>query len=105
MTLYAAKNDKALAISRNVNGGIPRAGDVSEQGPLILDGVDTIDVTSVSTDSFGLNHSGYAENNDLLQDVKALIETGVRPPEQRFSTTKPVSQEGKTYWEFWPPAQ
>ncbi len=106
MTLYAAKNDKALAISRNVHGGVPRAGDVpEEEGPLILDGVDTIDVTSVSTDSLGLNHSGYAENNDLLQDVKALIETGVRPPEQRISTTKPVSQEGKTYWEFKPPSQ
>ena len=105
MTLYAAKNDKALAISRNVNGGVPRAGDVSEQGPLILEGVDTIDVTSVSTDSFGLNHSGYAENNDLLQDVKALIATGVRPPERRISTTKPILQEGQTYWEFRPPAQ
>jgi esterase/lipase superfamily enzyme len=102
ITLYAAANDKALAISRNVNGGVPRAGDVPETGPLVIEGVDTVDVTRVSTDSLGLNHSGYAENNDLLQDVRVLIETGVRPPEKRIATTKVVEGAKGMYWEFEP---
>lgn len=102
VTLYASKNDKALAISRNVNGGVPRAGDVPATGPLVIQGVETVDVTAVSTDSLGLNHSGYAENNDLLQDVRVLIEKGVHPPEKRFATTKMLTTPNGPYWQLLP---
>ncbi|MEQ1713112.1 MAG: alpha/beta hydrolase, partial [Hyphomicrobium sp.] len=44
VTLYAASNDRALIVSRRFHGGVPRAGDVPEQGPVVLPGVDTIDV-------------------------------------------------------------
>lgn len=103
VTLYASKNDWALAASRKVNGGLPRAGDVPDGGPLVTDGVDTIDITSVSTDSLGLNHSGYAENNELLTDVRLLVETGVRPPDKRVPTTKRIETAAGPYWEFVPP--
>lgn len=102
VTLYASKNDKALAISRNVNGGVARAGDVPAEGPLVLGGVDTIDVTQVSTDSLGLNHSGYAENNDLLADVRVVIQQGIRPPEKRLPSTKVLTSPKGTYWELVP---
>lgn len=105
VTLYAASNDRALRYSASFWGGIPRAGDVPENGPLIIPGVDTIDVSAVSTDSLGLNHSGYAENNTLLNDIKLLIQTGQRPPDKRVPSLQPVTtSQGGAYWRY-PPAQ
>ena len=101
VTLYAASNDRALGYSARFWGG-PRAGDVPDRiGPLIVPGVDTIDVTAVSTDALGLNHSGYAENPALLKDVKALVEYGVRPPDKRLTDLIVMqTQSGGTFWKF-----
>lgn len=100
ITLYAASNDKALSVSRRFNGGVPRAGDVPPGGPLVLPGIDTIDVTAVSTDSFGLNHSGYAENNALLNDLQLLIQTGERPPEKRVPLLEKIGTAAGDYWRY-----
>ena len=100
VTLYAAGNDRALIVSRNFYGGIPRAGDVPLTGPLVLPGIDTIDVTAASMDSLGLNHSGYAENNDLLDDIEVLIERGIRPPKLRTPRLEEVTTERGAYWRF-----
>ena len=100
VTLYAASNDRALSYSARFWGGVPRAGDIPEGGPLIIPGVDTIDVTAVSTDALGLNHSGYAENPALLNDVKALMEFGVRPPDKRLKDILAVQSQAGTYWRF-----
>lgn len=100
VTLYAAGNDRALTVSRNFYGGIPRAGDVPATGPLVLPGIDTIDVSAASMDSLGLNHSGYAENNTLLQDIAALIATGVRPPKLRTPTLEEIATEAGAYWRY-----
>ncbi len=101
VTLYAASNDRALGYSARFWGGVPRAGDVPKVGgPLIIPGVDTIDVTAVSTDALGLNHSGYAENPALLNDVKALVEFGIRPPDKRIKNVLTVQSEAGTFWRF-----
>ena len=100
VTLYAASNDRALGYSAKFWGGVPRAGDVPITGPLIIPGVDTIDVTAVSTDALGLNHSGYAENPALLDDVKALVEFGLRPPDKRIKNVLTVESEAGTFWRF-----
>jgi esterase/lipase superfamily enzyme len=100
ITLYAAANDRALSASRRFHGGVPRAGDVPEGGPIVLPGVDTIDVTAVSTDSFGLNHSGYAENNALLNDLQLLIQTGERPPEKRVPLLEKIGTSLGDYWRY-----
>ena len=100
VTLYAAGNDRALIVSRNFYGGIPRAGDVPVTGPLVLPGIDTIDVTAASMDSLGLNHSGYAENNALLDDIAALIERGTRPPKLRTPRLEEVTTDRGAYWRF-----
>lgn len=100
VTLYAAGNDRALIVSRNFYGGIPRAGDVPPTGPLVLPGIDTIDVTAASMDSLGLNHSGYAENNDLLDDIAALIERGIRPPKLRTPLLEEVATDRGAYWRY-----
>ena len=103
VTLYAASNDKALGYSARFWGGVPRAGDVPATGPLVVPGVDTIDVTSVSTDSLGLNHSGYAENNALLNDIKLLIQTGERPPDKRIPILERMTTaSGAAYWRYPP---
>jgi esterase/lipase superfamily enzyme len=99
VTLYAASNDRALIISRNFWQN-PRAGDVPAAGPLIVPGIDSIDVTAASTDAFALNHSGYAENNELLQDIGTLILSGLRPPDQRLSNLKRVTTDKGDYWRY-----
>ena len=100
VTLYAASNDRALSYSARFWGGVPRAGDVPASGPLIIPGLDTIDVTAVSTDALGLNHSGYAENPALLNDVKALFASGLRPPDKRFKSILAVDSAAGKYWRF-----
>ncbi len=100
ITLYAAANDTALQVSRRVNGGIPRAGDVPASGPVVIKGIDTIDATATSMDSVGINHSGYAENNALLEDIGKLISTGIRPPEVRLPELERVETEKGNYWRY-----
>jgi esterase/lipase superfamily enzyme len=99
VTLYAASNDRALIVSRNFWGHY-RAGDVPAGGPLVLPGIDTIDVTAASTDVFALNHSGYAQNSQLLDDIGELIETGKRPPELRILKPVRVPTEHGPYWRY-----
>ena len=101
ITLYAAANDAALQISRSVNGGVARAGDVPYgEGPIIIKGIDTIDATATSMDSLGINHAGYAENNALLSDIRDLISTGVRPPDQRQPHLQRIVTERGAYWKY-----
>lgn len=100
VTLYAAANDRALEYSARFWGGVPRAGDVPATGPLIVDGVDTIDVTAVSTDTLSLNHSSYAEKKALLDDIKRLIQTGERPPDKREPFLKKITTAAGAYWRF-----
>jgi esterase/lipase superfamily enzyme len=99
VTLYAAANDRALLVSRQFWGNY-RAGDVPAGGPLVLPGIDTIDVTAASMDAFAINHSGYAQNNELLKDIGELIETGVRPPDQRILKPELVTTQKGAYWRY-----
>ena len=80
ITLYCSANDRAMEAARRVAGGIPRAGDVPSDGPLVIAGIDTIDITQASTDTLALNHSSYAEKSALLKDIGLLLLTGERPP-------------------------
>jgi esterase/lipase superfamily enzyme len=101
VTLYVASNDRALIVSRNFWGSY-RAGDVPPAGPLILPGIDTIDVTAASTDTFAINHSGYASNNKLLEDIGELLRTGLRPPEMRVLKPGKVSTQAGDFWRYAP---
>jgi esterase/lipase superfamily enzyme len=103
VTLYAASNDRALIASRNF-WGHTRAGDVPAGGPLVIPGVDTVDVTAISTDTFALNHSGYAQNNKLLTDIGELLRTGLRPPDERELKPERVSTKKGPYWRYATPA-
>jgi esterase/lipase superfamily enzyme len=99
VTLYAASNDRALIVSRNFWRN-PRAGDVPGRRAGDRAGHREIDVTAASTDTFALNHSGYAENNDLLQDIGKLILSGLRPPDQRLPALKRTSSPKGDFWRY-----
>jgi esterase/lipase superfamily enzyme len=99
VTLYASANDRALQASKRFWGG-DRAGEVPEGGPIILQGLDTIDVTNTSTDMFSLGHSGYAETTELINDIQLLLQTGERPPKQRVPILETVNTASGDYWRY-----
>lgn len=99
VTLYCSANDRAMAAARRVAGGVPRAGDVPVDGPIVVSGIDTIDVTQTSTDVLALNHSSYAEKSALLNDIGLLLRTGERPPEKRIPILQKVNTPAGGY--FW----
>ncbi|MGE0514187.1 MAG: alpha/beta hydrolase [Hyphomicrobiaceae bacterium] len=100
ITLYAAANDRALEASRFVAGNKPRAGDVPEGGPIIVAGIDTIDITRLSTGYLALHHSGYAEHTDLLTDIGQIIRAGTRPWSQRLKAYREISLPAGKYWRY-----
>ena len=100
ITLYCSANDRAMSASRQFAGGVPRAGDVPADGPVIVPGIDTIDVTGTSTDLLALNHSTYAERSALLNDIGLLLQTGERPPEKRVPILQKVRTERGEFWRY-----
>ena len=100
-TMYASSNDVALGISRRFAGGVPRAGDVPvDGGPIVVSGVDTIDVSALSTEYLALNHSSYAEKTGLLKDIELVLRTGLRPPEIRLPLLERVKGGQGDYWRY-----
>jgi len=100
LTLYASSNDRAMQAARRVAGGIPRAGDVPPDGPIIIEGIDTIDVTQTSLDYLALNHSIYAEKSALLNDIGLLLQTGERPPDKRIPILELIQSTRGTFWRY-----
>jgi hypothetical protein len=89
-----------MTAARSFAGGVPRAGDVPTDGPVILPGVDTNDVTATSTDLLALNHSLYAERSALLNDIGLLMQTGERPPERRIPILQRVHTARGDFWRY-----
>ena len=100
LTLYASSNDRAMQVARRVAGGIPRAGDVPGDGPIIIEGIDTIDVTQTSLDYLALNHSIYAEKSALLNDIALLLQTGERPPDKRIPILELIDSGKGKFWRY-----
>lgn len=93
ITLYASKNDAALAAARKLMGGYHRAGD-TEPSLVLVKGVDTIDASNVQTDLIG--HSYYGDNRTILHDLYNLLKTG-KGPSERFGLRQQY-QGTKPYW-------
>lgn len=96
VTLYASQNDLALKASRAVNG-YPRAGDVGAN-ILILNGIDTIDVTQIDTSLMG--HAYYGDNTTVISDIYALLKNAHRPTQREW--LRDISSPGGMYWYFDP---
>jgi len=99
VTLYASGSDRAMLASRTYSGGV-RAGDIVGPAPLVVSGIDTIDISAASTDVLALNHSTYAEKSELLVDIGRLFRTGTRPPEVRTPIFRPISSSGRLFWRY-----
>jgi esterase/lipase superfamily enzyme len=100
MTILAASNDRALEASKRFWGGVPRAGDVPVQGPVVVAGIDTIDITALSTEVLSLNHNGYAQKHQLIDDLRTLLRSGIRPPSSRVPTLELVTTEKGAFWRY-----
>lgn len=101
VTLYASSADKAMLLSKQLAQG-PRAGDVPPEGPLVVPNVETIDVTAVGDELFGLNHDTFAAQRSLIDDIGRLILRGDRPPNLRSPQIRsmPLGIEPPRYWRY-----
>jgi esterase/lipase superfamily enzyme len=90
-TLYASSTDAALQVSHRYNGEA-RAGDVAA-GPIVVDGMDTIDVSAV--DPGPLGHSYIGDSPSVLDDVAKIVDQGMRAG---VRLGVPVSGPDGTYW-------
>ena len=95
VTLYASSKDKALAFSKKVHT-YDRAGESGEK-IVLVDGVDTIDVSAVDTNFVG--HFYYGENKSVLSDIFNLIQG--QPASKRFGL-KQRTRDKRFYWVFQP---
>lgn len=101
VTLYASANDRALMASKKVASGLARAGDVPErEGPLIVAGVETIDVSEANTSFFSVNHSTFADRQHLVEDIRLLLERGKHPPNERFPIYRVAGTYPRIYWRY-----
>lgn len=78
MTLYTSGRDRALLLSRRINGGGARAGDSSPPYPVVVTGLSTVDTTAAG--GRGLGHSDYA--GPAMDDFRALIWLSLSPEER-----------------------
>jgi esterase/lipase superfamily enzyme len=94
VTLYASSNDEALAMSKRLHG-YPRAGDSGAE-LVVVDGLDTIDVSNVDTSLLG--HSYYGSNDTVLADLFYVLTEPKPAGERRW--LEPVSVGRLVYWVF-----
>ncbi len=92
-TLYASSKDAALVLSKNLQGG-NRAGQ-SGDGLVIVDGIDTIDASSIDTSILG--HSFYGDERELLMDIFHVAANGLPPTRRNLDSGE---KGGKSFWKL-----
>lgn len=100
VTLYASENDKALKASKQLSLGTTRAGEVPPNGPIVVNGIDSIDISAASTSMFALNHTTFAERAMLVGDIKAVLGFSQHPPDARSGSYATKGLEGRRYWKL-----
>jgi len=98
-TLYASAADKALLASSAL-ADFPRAGLVPAEGPVVAPHLDTIDATAVGKDVLGLNHSVFAINRSVMDDLKLLLIDGMKLPRLTQVLPVPGPPAEPQYWKF-----
>ena len=89
VTLYQSSKDKALMASKRIHGN-PRAG----EPVLVIQGMDTIDASSVDTDFLG--HGYFADTWALLSDIHALL-ANAEPAARRVGMEIRQTADGAYY--------
>jgi esterase/lipase superfamily enzyme len=90
-TLYACGWDWALVFSQDMND-FRRAG-TGGNNIVVSKGLDSIDVDA----SFSLNHSYVFETGKVLDDLTAIVTTGVDPD----AAPRSLSEVPKDSWHYW----
>jgi esterase/lipase superfamily enzyme len=98
-TLYASSVDKALIASAELND-FPRAGMVFANGPVLLPNLDTIDVTAIGDEILGLNHTVFATNRAVMDDLKLLLINGMKLPRLSQVRKFPEPPLASAYWKY-----
>jgi esterase/lipase superfamily enzyme len=101
-TLYASSSDLAMEASRKVHKNEPRAGDVVDGKPVLATGVDTIDISAITTCYFCFGHDEYVEQDELLGDIAKLMRAGLRPPHSRTETFRIQETTEVPFWRYQP---
>jgi esterase/lipase superfamily enzyme len=96
VTLYVSANDKALQASTMIHNG-PRAGAILKDGPLVVAGVDTIDISAVSTDLFRLTVG--ADDSAILNDISSIFQNKGHP-ENRLPVFSQAGAKLGPYWRW-----
>lgn len=103
ITLYASSADKALLASGDKTFGT-RIGYVGPNGPSIFPGIETIDVTAVGDDMFGLNHSTFSTSRVVLDDVGHLLRSLAHlAPDMRTPTLRLMPDKQHVQYWLYPP--
>ena len=98
VTLYASSKDKALMISKEINGGLRRAGE-ADDGIVVLPDMDTVDVSNLDTSLIG--HSYFGDNTSVVSDIVQLLK-GLSPNNRSLL---PKTLRSMKYWIFQPPVK
>jgi len=99
-TLYASSRDFALTASQQYSG-YPRAGQ-GAPNIVVVNGIDTVDASSVDTSLIGVRHQYYADNSQILSDLFWLFKG--HPADKRFGL-RAAHARGGLYWIFNPTAR
>jgi len=94
VTLYSSSNDEAMSVSHKLHGA-PRVGE-SGQNIFLLNGVDTIDASSVDTSFLG--HSYYGSRS-VISDLFYVVRHSF-PPDQRAGLVRADAATLIPYWKF-----
>jgi esterase/lipase superfamily enzyme len=102
LTLYASSKDWAMLLSGVLSLGEDRVGYVPKTGiPIILPGVESIDVSKVSLDFFSLNHTDFADQRHILYDMGLIFRTGTHPPDIRLPVVyEKVDGPDGLFWRY-----
>jgi esterase/lipase superfamily enzyme len=87
-TLYASSGDRALLASMKLHG-YRRLGLTSSPQPTFA-GIDVVDVSPIDTSVLG--HSYYGSHPLMLQELRALIDSGSGPIDRQWLVTAQGSQ-------------
>lgn len=97
-TLYASSEDKALFASKLLARNV-RAGDIVDAGPITIEGLETIDASTLGEELFGLNHNVFATTKNLMNDIRLLLKD-MKPPRLSEIKAVPTPPNPVRYWKY-----
>lgn len=96
ITMYSSSEDKALKLSRKVNGNKYRAGD-TDSGIITTSGIETIDASELKANDL-LEHSYFSTDRPVINDIFMLFKFNVAPDSRNLLFIDKKSSF--RYWTF-----